>query len=277
MKNHLYLTDINWLADNLEKEQVITVDCHWDTNAYLRAHIPGAIMRPGHPYIKSVDESGAISKYLPDPDQFTDLMNQMGISSTTTVICYDEWHNHFATRLWWLMRYYGHRDVKILNGGWQAWVEAKLPISTTSTKPRPSTVFQVDVQSSRLIQLEELLRNYQNPEWQIVDVRSDGEYDGSENPGNKRSGHIPGAIHLEWNQMLKSSDDLVHVLRDPDDMRKLLEESGIKRDRKTVVHCQSGVRATFMAYCLELLDYNNVRVYDGSMGEWANLEHTPLE
>ena len=271
------LTDVKWLSENLDSQDVVIVDCHWDSNAYLRAHIPGAIMRPGHPYIKTEDDTGNPGKHLPDADQFRNLMKTMGIDSNSTVVCYDEWHNHFATRLWWLLRYYGHDRVMILNGGWQAWVEAALPVSTLTHDPRPVGTFDININEHRLMGINDLLKNYQNDEWQIIDVRSDGEYDGSDNTaGNKRTGHIPGACHLEWNRMLKSNDNGVHFMRSLEEMRQLLGDAGVSPAKRTVVHCQSGVRATFMAYCLELLEYPDVKVYDGSMVEWANIEDTPL-
>lgn len=277
MAHEKYLTHAHSLSHYLDQENLVIVDCVWDSNAYLRAHIPHAIMRPGHPYIKVEDANGDISKHLPDPDQFVNLMSEMGIGTDTKVVCYDEWHNHFATRLWWLMTYYGHTNVFILDGGWQAWVTAGLPISTAATQPKAGATYAANPDSSKLIKIDELLDNYQNPEWQIIDVRSDDEYNGIDKVDNKRGGHIPGALHLEWNKMIKPDANDVFQLRTDDEMEQLLNQARVSRDRTTVVHCQSGVRATFMAYCLELLEYTNVKVYDGSMSEWANLDHTPLE
>ena len=277
MSREAHLTSVEWLSSNHESSDIVIVDCHWDSNAYLRAHIPGAIMRPGHPYIKSEDKEGKPQKHLPNPEEFEALMNALGIHRDITVICYDEWHNHFATRLWWLLKYYGHEKSMILDGGWQAWVQKQFPVSTVTHKPQLTDQFEPLVNPGRLVELDELLENYTNPDWQVIDVRSDGEFDGTSNPGNNRSGHVPGAIHLEWNKMLVSDDTGVHYFRSNEDMERLLSDAGVSKEKKTVVHCQSGVRATFMAYCLEILNYPHVKVYDGSMGEWANLEETPLE
>lgn len=277
MSTNQNLTTVEWLSENYGEDNLVIVDCHWDPNAYLRAHIPGAIMRPGHPYIKSEDSEGKPSKQLPTADQFEDLMNRMGIDANSAVVCYDEWHNHFATRLWWLLRYYGHDKVSILNGGWQAWVEKGFSISVSTHNPGAGVGFEARARLDRLVGLDELQANFSNPEWQVVDVRSDGEYQGSENPGNLRSGHIPGALHLEWNKMLKPNERNVHHVRPKEEMEQLLSEAGVSKEKTTVVHCQSGIRATFMAFCLDLLQYPNVKVYDGSMSEWANMEETPLE
>lgn len=277
MDTSQYLTNVEWLSQNLETANLAVVDCHWDANAYLRAHIPRAIMRPGHAYIKSEDSDGSPEKFLPSPEQFTALMSAMGVGSDSTVVCYDEWENHFATRLWWLLRYYGHENVRILNGGWQAWVEKNLPVATGPSKPGQGMGFEARVQPAMRVALDELLANYQNPQWQVIDVRSDEEYDGRESAGNARVGHIPGAVHLEWNRMLRPEDNTVRRLHGLEEMQSLLEAAGVSRDKTIVTHCQSGVRATFMAYCLALLGYPEVKVYDGSMGEWANLDHTPLQ
>lgn len=272
-----FYTDVQWLSDNLGTEGLVIVDCQWDPNAYIRAHIPGAISRPGHPYIKSEKEGSQPGRFLPDAQEFGELMRQMGIGSNTTVICYDEWDNHFATRLWWLLTYYGHSDVKLLNGGWQAWVKAGMPISTSSHGPVPTEGFEIDIQPSKLVGLDEILDNYKNPDWQIIDARSPSEFEGANPAGNSRGGHIPGAINLEWKELLDKSEDGVSYLLSADEMERKLQAKGIRRDKTLISHCQAGVRASFLAYCLELLGYPDVRLYDGSMGEWANAEHTPLQ
>ena len=97
--------------------------------------------------------------------------------------------------------------------------------------------------------------------------------------GNKRKGHVPGAIHLEWNQLLENSknDDEVRKFRSPAEIQSLLDTAGITKDKVWSPYCQAGVRGAFMGFALELMGYPAPRVYDGSMGEWANLEETPLE
>ncbi len=236
-------------------------------------------MRPGHPYIKSTGE-GQASRHLPDADEFRTLVHSLGIEADSTVICYDDWQNHFATRMWWLLRYYGFGDARILDGGWQAWVAAGLPISFAIESKAPAMAApSLCEHGAKLATLDQLLANFRKHDWQILDVRSDEEYSGANRAGNARGGHIPGAYHLEWKRMLRPSDEFegAQVLQSAADMERLLNETGIDRERTIVVHCQAGVRASFMAFCLELLGYPEVKLYDASMAEWANLEKTPME
>ena len=138
-----FLVDVEWLSNHLKADNIVIVDCQWDTNAYIRAHIPGAIMRPGHPYVKS-QVNGEPAKYLPTEKEFQGIAQNLGIDADSTVVCYDEWDNHFATRFWWVLNYYGHTNVKLLDGGWQAWVSGRMPrtsisppISGTALFPNP--------------------------------------------------------------------------------------------------------------------------------------------
>ncbi|MCT4623963.1 MAG: sulfurtransferase [Schleiferiaceae bacterium] len=274
-----FLVTAKQLQQKLNDSNIVIIDCHWDENAYIRAHIPGALKRPGHPYIKS-QEDGIPNKFLPKPDEFLDLLNSMGITNETEVICYDEWHNHFATRMWWVMHYYGHKNVKLLDGGWQAWVAEGLPISFQSENPQVTEEkFRINENQSFNAQLKEILANYKSEDWQILDVRSDAEFKGEVLSGNKRGGHIPNAIHLEWKRLLSPSTKYegVSYFKSEVEMKALFDEAGIKKDKTIAVHCQAGVRASFSAFCLEMLGYPNVKLYDGSMGEWANEKDTPLE
>ena len=276
--NNNFLVDTQWLSNHLQGDNIVIVDCQKDENAYIKAHIPNAIMRPGHSYLKS-EQNGELGKYLPGAEEFSRLMAEMGIDSNTEVICYDEWDNQYATRLWWLLKYYGHKKVRLLNGGWQAWVAAGLPVSCTVTEPkaaaRPYTVHE---NSSINITMDELLERYENRDVQILDVRRKSEFEGTEVGKNRRGGHIPGAIHLEWNRMLSQSKQYegVTFFQSEEEMRALLDQNGVSRDKITVVHCQAGVRASFTFFCLKMLGYPDVKLYDGSMGEWANMDHTPL-
>lgn len=276
--NNKFLVDTQWLSKHIQDDNIVIVDCQWDDNAYLKAHIPKAIMRPGHSFIKS-EQNGELGRYLPDAEEFSRMMTEAGIDSNTEVICYDEWDNHFATRLWWVMKYYGHQKVRLLNGGWQAWVAAGLPVSCTVTEAKAAGgPYSVHENSSVNITMDELLETYDNPDVQILDVRRESEYNGMETGNNMRGGHIPGAIQLEWNRMLSKSKQWegVNFFMSEVEMHALLDKYGVSKDKTTVVHCQAGVRASFTFFCLKMLGYPEVKLYDGSMGEWANTDQTPL-
>ncbi|MFW9779830.1 MAG: sulfurtransferase [Candidatus Heimdallarchaeota archaeon] len=277
--DHRLLVDPLWLAEHLDDENIVLIDCVFDSNAYTRAHIPGAIMRPGTPYIKSVDSNGKPELHLPPPQEFASLMNQMGVGNDTNVVCYDEWGSLWATRLWWALRVYGHTKTKILNGGWQGWVSRELPVSYKMGKPeKPEKPFHSRFREEFVVSLDTLVREHNSPNWKLIDVRSTDEYYGVRPETNKRLGHIPGALHLEWTKLAKNggNKEAIREFRSPSELEEIFSSFGIARDKTIVTYCQSAIRATHTAFALELLGYPNVRVYDGSMKEWANLAHTPL-
>lgn len=273
-----FLVEAQWLYEHLQDDNLVIVDCQWDENAYIKAHIPGAIMRPKHAYLKS-EKEGTPTKYLPTEQEFAALLKQMGIDQDTQVVCYDEWGNHFATRFWWVAAYYGFHNVSLLDGGWQGWLAAGFPASFKTSKPRPQQKpFVASPNHLLKIEMKEVVENLGNPAWQILDVRSDDEFEGKNLAGNNRGGHIKEAIHLEWKNLLthlNQPDEVNHFLSEEAMLTKL-DAAGVSKEKTIVVHCQSGVRASFMAFCLTKLGYPKVRLYDGSMSEWANEIHTPL-
>lgn len=274
--NTEFLVDTTWLSEHLNDDDLVVVDCQWDVNAYLRAHIPGALMRPGHPYVKS-EEDGKPSTLLPNKVEFQKLLKELGIGANTTVICYDEWRNHFATRFWWVLRYYGLRNVRLLDGGWQAWVAAGLPVSFEKPEAKDVKDEFVPIEQPWLsTSTDELLAKHKDSKWRVLDVRSEAEYNGTADSPNNRVGHIPEAINLEWSDLLQESTQGVHFFRSDEEIEKRFKDSNLDREHTIAVHCQAGVRASFSVFCLNMLGYSQVKLYDGSMAEWANQEHTPL-
>ncbi len=275
-----HLVSPAWLKENMDNPDLLIIDCPWDGGSYTRAHIPGAVRRPGHPYVKAKDSKDKLSKILPGTVEFKEFAMEMGIGSESKVVLYDDWGSIFATRLWWVLRYYGHDNAKVLNGGWQGWVAAGFPVSCKTS--RPSTIvktFEPRPHPERIATLEELKENFNNADWQVLDVRSEDEFNGRAAHGNKRVGHIPGAVHLEWNRLLENSKDpeAVRSFRSAKEIKTILDRAGVSDRSIVITHCQAAVRAALVAFTLELLGYPIPKVYDGSMAEWANLDNTPLE
>ncbi|MGB7291198.1 MAG: sulfurtransferase [Thermodesulfobacteriota bacterium] len=274
------LVSPEWLHEHRGDPDLVIVDCPMAEGSYNRAHIPGALKLPVHPYIKAKDTSGNITLHLQGPDEFRGLMAELGIGPNTCVVLYDERGSILATRLWWVLRYYGHENSKVLNGGWQGWVSSGLPVSfRTSEASDRVEPFSPSRNPDRLATLEQIRRNYKAQNWRIFDVRSDDEYIGKDHHGNKRAGHIPDSIHLEWNRFLENSNDTedVRCFRPAEEIQELLEEYRIDKNQTIATLCQSGIRASLVAFALELVGYPEIKLYDGSMAEWANLDDTPLE
>ncbi|GJM14921.1 MAG: sulfurtransferase [Thermodesulfobacteriota bacterium] len=274
------LVSPHWLHQHKDDPNLVIVDCPWEYYSYTRAHIPGAVCRPEHAYIKNVDEELGQTVLVADLKEVEKLCMDLGIGADSTVVAYDEWGSIFATRFWWVLGYYGFNKVKVLDGGWQNWVSSGLPISFTSSKPKEITNrVKLKANPEMLVTIDELLQKYDNPSWQVLDVRSADEYHGHAAHGNTRIGHVPGAIHFEWDRLFENSKDAegIRPFKSADDIEAFFNSARIDSSKNIVTHCQAAVRATLVAFALELIGYGKVKVYDGSMAEWANRDDTPLE
>jgi thiosulfate/3-mercaptopyruvate sulfurtransferase len=263
------LAEPEWLWAHRDDPAVRIVDCA-SPEKYARAHIPGAVALPIHPWIKA-QEQGV---HVMGPEAFAEAMGQLGISDETTVVTYDDINTMFAARLWWVLAYYGHNQAKVLNGGWQRWVSEGRPITVHPTVPTPAR-FTPRPNATLICHLDHVLAKVQDPDAQVLDVLYEARYRGLENPfGNKRAGHIPGALNLPIERFFTGDDR--NMFRPAAELRALMAEVGLSPDKEVIVHCQAGVRMAVGALVLALLGWTRVRSYDASMAEWANRDDTPL-
>ncbi|MCC6382255.1 MAG: sulfurtransferase [Dehalococcoidia bacterium] len=267
------LAEPEWLADHAGDPDVRLIDCAV-LEAYRRAHIPTAVHLPVHYYIKEDDPAGSDHGLLVmPPARFEELMGQLGVGPETTVVTYDDNNALVAARLWWVLNYYGHTRAKVLNGGWHRWLTEGRPV-TFHGHHAARTTFTARPDASLYATLDLLAEKHQSADCQVLDVRSDEEWAGTNDRGNRRAGHVPGARHLEWLRFVTRDDRRTFL--PADDLQHLLEEAGVSGERPVITYCQGGIRAAHAAFVLALLGYEDVRVYDGSMREWANREDTPL-
>jgi len=262
------LVETDWLAAHMDDPHVRIIDCA-PLDAYNRAHIPGAVALPVHSHLKDPANDTLV---LP-AEQFAALMSRLGVGDDTLVIAYDGDQARQSTRMWWTLTYYGHANVKVLNGGWHKWLLERRPITMRPTQPPPAT-FTPRVDPRVVCLLDDLKAAIGRSEIQILDVRSDEEWEGRESRGNKRVGHVPGARHLEWSRLVVDDDS--RIFRSAEELRALFASVGLQPDRETITYCQGGVRAAHAMFALKLAGYDRVRNYDGSMKEWANRDDTPL-
>ncbi|MGI8925114.1 MAG: sulfurtransferase [Tepidiformaceae bacterium] len=268
------LAEPDWLAAHADDANVRIIDCA-SVEAYRRAHIPGALQLPVHFYIKERDPQGSDHGVLVmPPAEFAEVMGKLGITSDTTVVTYDDNNSLVAARLWWVLNYYGHTNAKVLNGGWHRWLSEGRPVTFHAARAKPAT-FTARPNQHLYATIDLLKEKHADPGCQVLDTRSDGEWDGSNSRGNKRAGRVPNARHLEWLRFVSTGDDRKFL--PAADLQILLDEAGIDRRKPVITYCQGGIRAAHAAFVLALLGYPEVRVYDGSMREWANREDTPLE
>lgn len=201
-------------------------------------------------------------------------MAQLGVLDETTVVADDDFSGSFATRLWWVLTYYGQTRAKVLNGGWQRWLAEGWPVTRRQTVAERSSFTPRPDQAMR-IRLDELKARYADPGLQVVNVLPVGWYLGADNPfGNRHVGHIPGSANAPIERFFAEED--VPALRPAAELRAALAEAGLRPGTETVVHCQAGIRTTMAVLVLALLGWDRVRAYEASLAEWANRDDTPL-
>ncbi len=232
------LVDTDWLQDRLLEPRIQLVDCGaWAS--YTRAHIPGAVGVRRDNYFKA-ETTG--STFIDTPEQFAEEMAGLGISDETQVVAYDDFGGLWAARLWWALNYYGHDNVVVLDGGWRKWLREKRPITDTKPErgeatftPKPNTSI---LATAEHIMTECLLDSPTGGETKsgqvLLDVRSTGEYTGENTRGNARSGHMPGATHLEWLNFV--TDDDIREFKPASELREMLGVAGVTPDKKITTY-----------------------------------------
>jgi thiosulfate/3-mercaptopyruvate sulfurtransferase len=263
------LAEPDWLWAHRDDPQVRIIDCA-SLERFQRAHIPGAVGLPVHVWLKETE--GGV--HVMGPNAFGDLMSQLGVSDDTTVVAYDDLIVAYATRLWWVLKYYGHTNAKVLNGGWQRWVSEGRPVTFHEPVVEPRH-FTPHLDESIICHLDDVMGKVEQPGVQILNVLPEALYQGAENWfENKRVGHIPGSRNIPSEKFL--TDDDRHVFKTASELQALFRQAGLSPTNETIIHCQAGVRTTVGFFVLSLLGWDRVRAYDGSMAEWANRDDTPL-
>lgn len=227
------LVDTAWLAAHLGDQDVRIVDMD-PPAAHAKGHIPGAVSVGANPNVKAA----ADARLVASPDEAKALFESLGIGDGTRVIAYDNNRGNNAARLWWALTYYGHRDVAVLDGGWVKWTREGRPAEVTPPvaghmgqyprrDPRPAT-FSPRPQGRVLSTVETLKAAVRDPGSVIWDVRTLEEHTGAADRGNKRRGHVPGAVHLEWTRLVNERD---HTFKTAGELRLLLAGIGVTPDK----------------------------------------------
>ncbi|HEX9775796.1 MAG TPA: sulfurtransferase [Actinomycetota bacterium] len=276
-KDVLVTTD--WVAENLDNPDIRLVDVDEDTEAYERGHIRNAI---GLHWRNDLQDE--LRRDFVDAGQFAVLNDRIGVTNDTQVVLYGGNNNWFACYAYWYYRYYGHPDVKLLDGGRKKWELEGRELTKDPPKIVPSDGYATAAANADIRALRDFIAAdvIGKPGWGLVDVRSPEEYRGEllapahlPQEQSQKPGHIPGAANIPWGKNVNA--DTGQFLP-KGELEKLYADEGITKDSNVVAYCRIGERSALAWFVLyELLGFEGVRNYDGSWTEWGSLVGAPIE
>lgn len=263
------LVDVDWLEENLTNENIQIVDMR--SEGYEGGHIPGAVPLT---WQELNDPNHEISGMILPQEEFEQLMGQLGISNDTTVVAYDEGMSMAAARLFFALEYYGHANVKVLHGGFTAWLTEGKELSTDGPEVEPGT-FTATANENLVVTKEFVLDHLDHEDYVILDVRSPEEYSG-EDVRAERGGHIPNAVNLNWTETMETNE--YPIFKPYEELASQFASVGVEADSgKTILpYCQTNARGAHTYFTLRLLGFEDVNPYEGSWAEWGNHPETPI-
>lgn len=271
-----FLVETEWVAKHLHDPAVRLVESNEDYLLYDTGHIPGAVKVDWFTTLQHSIRRDFLTKA-----EFEKLCSQLGIAKDTTVVLYGDKSNWFATYALWLFRYYGHENLKIMNGGRAKWVQENRHL-TKDIPEHPQTDYQAKEPDKGIRAFRDQVFKHIEASLPLVDVRSPKEYSGEllhmpnyPQEGATRGGHIPHAVNIPWSQATRESDG---TFKSVEELRQLYDAQGITPDKEIIAYCRIGERSSHTWFVLTyLLGYPDVKNYDGSWTEWGNLVDAPIE
>lgn len=268
------LVSTEWLAANLDKPELVVIECDEDILLFETGHIPGAVKLDWH-----TELNHPVTRDYLNGEDMAALLSAKGISRDDTLVIYGDKSNWWATYAFWVIKLFGHADVRILDGGRAKWIEEGRELTTAPTN-RSATEYPVITRDDKSIRAfkEDVLAHFGKP---LIDVRSPEEFSGERthmpnypDEGALRGGHIPTAASVPWSraveedQTFKSIEDLTDVY---------INKAGIGEASDVIAYCRIGERSSHTWFVLKyLLGIDKVRNYDGSWTEWGSAVRVPI-
>ena len=274
--NPQVLVETAWVADHLKDPNVRVIEVSVDTAAFEQGHIPGAVALN---WFRDLEEHPV--RDIASRAKIEQLLGQAGVGNNTTVILYGDNNNWFATYAYWLLKYYGHQDARIMNGGRKKWIDEGRPLTKETTHVTAVRYNGKDPHPEIRAVREMVLETAQKRNRGLVDVRSPREFSGEllapENlpqEGAQRGGHVPGAANIPWGENCRPDG----TFKSADELKALYTGKGITPEKEVIAYCRIGERSSLTWFALkELLGYPKVRNYDGSWTEYGSLVGVPVE
>ena len=273
------LVEPDWLEAQLGAPGLRLIDASWylpDAARDARSE-HAALHLPCAAYLDLssdlADPEAAVRNTVAPPERLARAFAAAGVSNTDRVVIYDRRGGYSAGRVWWALRYAGHQNAALLDGGLERWIREGRPTSDRAERPAPGE-FEARAEPRWLASREDVLRALEDGSAQIVDARSPARFRGEGVEPAKRPGHIPGSRNVPYDANLHGDPP---VLKPTEALRKVYEDACVSLERPIITSCGSGVTASLAAFALHLLGHKQVSVYDGSWAEWGNDEALPVE
>ena len=269
------LVDTQWVENHLNDDSIRVVEVDENPGLYAEAHIPGAI---GFDWKKDLQDQ--VKRDFLGPGEFGELFGRHGISNDHTIVLYGDRNNWFAAYTYWYLKYYGHDNVKLMNGPREKWISEGRPTSR-DVPSYDSQQFNAQEGDPAIRAMRDEVSDALGTDTRLVDVRSPQEYSGEliamagyEQEGAQRAGHIPGAASVPWAQAVQEDG----TFKSADDLSELYGNKGVTDGNPIIAYCRIGERSAHTWFVLhELLGHDDVKNYDGSWTEWGNMVAVPIE
>lgn len=261
------LITVKELAAELKSGNVILLSARKPAD-YKKVHLPEAV----NVWHADLYKPGDVKGLLKSTDEIAAVFGKVGINQDKSVVIYDSGDNMFAGRLYWLLKYLGVKDVKVLDGHMKMWRKGRKPVTKKATAATAVT-FNPVLNSALITDKAHVKSSMNNTGAVLVDVRSKEEFEGTKG-AISRKGHIPGAVNFDYHNILNEDG----TLKAKAELEKLFKDAGITADKEVILFCETAVRSGIVYLALtSILDYSNVTVYDGAMFEWAADASCPME
>lgn len=259
------LISVNELA-KISKNSDVVIVCASSSDNY-KVHITGAVNIPHN----SLCNDKPVRNVIKPTSEMAKLLGESGVSTDKTIVVYDEGSGKYANRMYWMLKYLGAPNVKVLDGNFTAWKAGRKPITGAPAKVN-ATTFNAKTDASQMATMDEVMKAVGDHSYVIIDARTPEEYAGTAET-ELRKGHIPGAVNINYETLLDSKG----LIKSKEELKAIFSAKGVTSDKTAIVYCETSVRACVVYTALKVMEYPKVKIYDGAYLEWQATASNKVE